>query len=791
MLGTRELLNRHSSERGRGERGSALSAGPTPGKGGFEDQGHGREAAWKLYHGRVVDSAGSPVSEALIDLDGSLTTADASGFFRCLRSAAAVEVRVSKEGYEPLTVPVNAGTLDLGVLTLIREGSENAHLQGRVVDSNGDPLPGLEVHYGLRTSAEMVPIESCLSRVFLGGSVSEHEHGSVRSSADGSFTLRLEDLEGGLVIWAQSLDAQQAGELLLPEPAESAFLLLRLEPVRTLEGRVVDHSGAGVPQVPVCAAPFGQDLTRAPLYSSRWSRTSTAAGGEFVLEGVSPGPLSIGIGVGALQIFRVANVGDDDLELVIAESRSVEGRAIDATTQRPVEGVQLNAIVTSFNGDQVSSCKAKSDPEGRFVLSGVPREGLVHLIARHPSYALADTRLPGSSLWTASPATTDIFSEPLEVELDAGVVLGVELEGADGAPVSGTLIKVTGHGGLIQTAAHTDESGTARLEHLSPGKYLAELPRSEGSLDPGTAWIDVIEDGKSHKLRMAHTVAIKGRLVDSQADPCAGGALTIVVNLPGSLVPSAEIKGHSDAAGAFEIAKLPVGAAFTLTAAHPDHLQATVYGELQPGSMMDLGDVVLVGHASVEGFVLTTSGSPLEGAELHVVRPTGLGAPMADAISGKDGRFRITGVEVGTALVVARKEGYYPKRVKRLELAPGQVTSGIFLTLAEGDTHAGRVTDRRGDPFPGATVTATWAPTFEEEQGEGLSPTQLRRLLAFSRLSTLSAHDGSFSIRGIPPDQPIEFAAFADGFKADPASFNPYFVGVEENVQIVMGRMVP
>jgi len=757
-----------------------------------------REEVVLVFRGRVVEPDGAALEGALIELGDATASTGPDGRFRCDLPSAIQAGRVSKRGYETLVVavpPVGAGpgsAIDLGTLTLIPRGSVGARLAGRVIDADRKPLADVDVRFGQRVGAGDAALESCLQRVFLGADSNEHEDGSVRSQADGSFSIPLDDLRDGVTVWAATPDRSQAGELTLAQPSPDAYLLLRLEPVRTLAGHVVDVAGRGVADAPICAAPFGQDLTRAPSFSSRWVRTTTADDGAFELSGVPHGPLSIGVGAEALEVFRVTALTDEDLLLTLGDSRTVDGRLIDAATDEPIAGGRVHSIVTALAGDQVASSEAVSDETGRFRLSGVPREGVLNLIVRHADYAVAGTRLPGSSLWTGGEVSAHLFDEPIDIQLERGARLTLDLSDRDGVPVRGAAIELSGHGGLVRSNAVTDAEGRAEFEHLTPGTYVADVATEAGhaSLDPAGSWIELGEGVERHSLRLVSAVRVRGRLVDVTGEPLAGGAVTVRTQPRGAAFFTSEIEAHADGEGRFDVAGLPAGAAFALDLQHPDELRARLDGELHPGETeLDLGDVVLTGMATIEGLVLKSDRTPIDGAELYVVSSSGGGAPIAEALSGADGRFRITGVEARPSVVIARKDGYYATRIKRLDPSPGTTTSGVLLVLAEGQTHAGHVTNRRNAAFPGATVTAHWAPTYEGEEGEGIGATALRKLLAFNRASAISREDGTFELKGVPPDQPIEFTAFAEGFQAEPVSFSPFFVDVDPDVHIVLGKL--
>jgi hypothetical protein len=162
-----------------------------------------------------------------------------------------------------------------------------------------------------------------------------------------------------------------------------------------------------------------------------------------------------------------------------------------------------------------------------------------------------------------------------------------------------------------------------------------------------------------------------------------------------------------------------------------------------PGTVVDLGDVVLDATAVVTGRVVDEAGQPVAGALIRGVDlpgsvlasfpfervdPAGClllrdqdGAgrvlefpawvqaafarlPLAAAISDRDGAFRLAGLVPGDNTIVATAPGFVPC------VAPGLQVGALLdlgtTTLRRGESLAGRVVDAAGLPVAGAEVVA-------------------------------------------------------------------------------------
>jgi protocatechuate 3,4-dioxygenase beta subunit len=137
------------------------------------------------------------------------------------------------------------------------------------------------------------------------------------------------------------------------------------------------------------------------------------------------------------------------------------------------------------------------------------------------------------------------------------------------------------------------------------------------------------------------------------------------------------------------------------------------------------------------------------------------------ATTDAEGRFRITGLPAGRALVVADAEELCESASPPIELVALQEVGNVVLHLERGHSLEGVVTDAGGRPVEGARVNAV--------TGDGFG-----RVAALMRgdSDATTGGDGRFAIRGLTPGV-YEVSVEADGFAPkslagiDPATSPP------------------
>lgn len=140
--------------------------------------------------------------------------------------------------------------------------------------------------------------------------------------------------------------------------------------------------------------------------------------------------------------------------------------------------------------------------------------------------------------------------------------------------------------------------------------------------------------------------------------------------------------------------------------------------ELVEGDV-DIGTLILHPGGGVLGRVVDGRGRPVEGADVvgrAVADPRGgpgfmfsmfntsVQETYTRATTGRDGRFLITGLEVGDIEVTAEADGKQMAYVDGLELSQGQALDVGDVVLEDGGAIAGYVYDDQGAPLEGASI---------------------------------------------------------------------------------------
>jgi hypothetical protein len=122
---------------------------------------------------------------------------------------------------------------------------------------------------------------------------------------------------------------------------------------------------------------------------------------------------------------------------------------------------------------------------------------------------------------------------------------------------------------------------------------------------------------------------------------------------------------------------------------------------LLAGLRFDL-TVKLSGTGAVRGRVTDGSGAPLAGIRVHGGQrwSGGFGQGEAEAVTGSDGSFRLDGLEVGQAVVWARRPGADSGASKALDVKEGEVATAD-LTLLDVGALEGTIVAPGGQPVTG------------------------------------------------------------------------------------------
>lgn len=363
----------------------------------------------------------------------------------------------------------------------------------------------------------------------------------------------------------------------------------------------------------------------------------------------------------------------------------------------------------------------------------------------------------------------------LVVTLSTPATLEVLVHDADGAAAAGAEVWLSGIDFWPPRQALTGADGVARIDGLARGSYDLRARRSDlvSSALSGVA----LERGQRERVTLQ---LAPGRYVsvlvrageDEGAAPVAGAEVTLA---EGGLSPF-PLSARTGQDGASRLGPVPAGNAVLSVRADgfmPESLPVAGRGDAQVR-------VALLRGGSVSGRVLDAEGNAIEGARLEVVGNDVRGRPIARVagaareaggfferslaaplpvvpmgelgvlagplpvpgmpasgmplrsawVSDLDGNFRLEDVPPGRLRLLARHPDFVEASSGEVGLAPGGGVA-VNLVMARGASLSGRVLDELGRPVARARVDAV-----------------SRRAGA---LSALTASDGSFSFRAVPP----------------------------------------
>ncbi len=406
--------------------------------------------------GRAVDHEGRGVAGAEIRLVGTAGAAalvairdrfrsDAGGEFRFSAPEGAV-VEARRAGLAPGRAEVTTAAILNRRLTVVLGPSAAAAaetplaISGRVVGPDGAAAPG--------------------ALVVAGGRFSPAPAAQSVSGADGSFAL------AGLEPGAHLVEARAEGfapAVARRVPAGTADLVLELSAGGRVRGCVRAAAG-GTPVAPFTVFVFQR---RGALWRIlEQSRSIVDASGCFALDGISPGPCAVVVsapGFAPSQEIPVDVVAGAE---AIADARleaggRLTGSVLDGSTRAPIAGALL-AVEGSLGGAASTFpalAEATTGPDGRFVLTGLPRRFSVAVAAAgHHARILGGVEVPAGG--EAGPV--EVLLGPLapgeepRVEL-AGIGIGI---GARDDAVAVTAVR---------------EGGGASEAGLAPGDLILRV----------------------------------------------------------------------------------------------------------------------------------------------------------------------------------------------------------------------------------------------------------------------------------------------------------------------------
>lgn len=656
----------------------------------------------KTAFGRVVDAADRPVAGVKLVLFDQVTYGDQQeaetneeGRFDIRHLSPGTYtlmlLRPDRAGLKmPLEMPAveippTAPTVNLGDLKLPAEGA----IEGRVTDTRGKPIEGVEVHV-----AEAPDLES--GSLNLGEGAGDAQRlPSYRTGPDGSF--RAEELESG-----DRFDLH----LKHPDYAETTVAGIEVptkEPVRIemkaghrLAGQVVDTEGKPVAGASLTWIERSEGI--AGLIGSQRPLGVTDAEGRFQVRGLPAGSLDLEVSAEGYQTRWMDSLSipeDRDLEemkVVLGRGSWLDVQVRDAEG-KPVSGAILFAHPQDLLKEQspralllraFSDCQ--TDSQGRCRLS-LPEPGS-YRVQLSPKDLTVDV--------TAAPGGT-----PVEIRLPRGFEVSGRVVGKDGGGVPAVYIQARSDT-QESSAARSDADGTFVFRGLPDGRYhlsVRQPGEGEASLEVEVAGQPV----RGLELRLSATeptAALTGRLTGVLPEELTGAVVQAESPDAGSK------SGRVERDGRYQIPDLEPGA-WTISARTGSGRRAEGRIQIEAGVTAATLDLDFAAGLTLSGRVLV-DGSPVSGANV-------LAGNRDTRVSGRlsrtsyDGSFTLRDLPSGPlSLLVVGSPGISAIRTVQLEES-GEIT--IEITTG---TFKATVLSATGEPLEGAVATLEpWDPEIQ------------------------------------------------------------------------------
>lgn len=524
-------------------------------------------------------------------------------------------------------------------------------------------------------------------------------------------------------------------EIVVVEGEQTADVLVQIALGGRVSGRVYDEkTGAGIGGIEVNAAPRGFSLSERPS-------ADTASDGSYLMTGLRPGAYLVSHGRvdGYAQIMTVnagvlitASVEGESLDVDFALNSGIRiyGRVVDENG-RPLPDAAVNA--RTDRGNEYDFVRTGKD--GTFVVAGFSPNTRVRVDASKSGYAFESIELAGE------------FVSVKEVD-----VRGVRIVMGPGGSISGIVVNESGHPQPnIQVYARAASGrGGGRVEKSGPeGAFkLGNLPEGTYTLqffDAGGQSITATSpDGQAENVELARGedltgvqllyvgetgLSISGRVTDVQGNPIP----SVRIRVRGPSVQEAQ----TDAQGRYTFSGLGE-AVYSVRASSSDHSYA---GSISAQGGSENVDFVLSALASIEGRVVeAATGEPVmafrvqSGRESHTVQDS-------------EGRFRLTRVSEGSAVVRVQAEGYTEISQEVHNIVGGQTVYDVVVRMEAGAKLSGTVVSRSRQPISSAEIFLGRVPNEWGSDRDVLTRTDVE-----GRFKLTSLPSGSVTISARHPE---------------------------------------
>lgn len=600
--------------------------------------------------GRVVGAAGEAVEGAHVaarhlaaeELQWAEVTADAEGRFTLRfeteRPSDSYRVVGVADGLAFLTASAEPGE---EVEIALTEPGEP--VTGTVVDADGAPVAGADVSASLWATAGQG------RHVYVGGW--EHRPAAV-TDEDGRFSIAgpPPGAHVALRVEAEGYADHYRGT---PEnwPVTGSDVEIELIAEAVIAGRIT-RGGELVEGVRVGAQAVNGGMA---------GEAHSGPDGSYVIHGLSGGTFNVAVHAPEgwttvahekLQIEAGERVEGIDFELI--EGSLVRGTVTWADTGDPVPEASVGAYGPAHPMSGAWVQRVETDADGRCELRLPPGEQYVYWMGR-PFDA-----------WYAEPRNVTLTLgedavETVNFTLHRKPTIAITVLNPDRGPAEGVPVYWQGEGrygsGSVPEPVLTDAEGRVEVAFGRPmherARAMAAAVAQDVERDLAGAEVIDAEVQREATIRLVQGAYVTGSAETAEGEPIVDVGVEVSTEREGwdTQLP---VSAATDEEGRFRLGPLPTGMALMIgpswdyrsNVLSPDlqHFRDTI--TLAPGETRELQQWVIAPEGlTLRGLVLDAEGDPVEGAVVWYA--SRFRAQRREAVTGADGRFELTGLDVG------------------------------------------------------------------------------------------------------------------------------------------------
>ena len=569
-----------------------------------------------------------------------------------------------------------------------------AAIDGVVVDPEGQPVADAEIELGRRQTPGMMRIE-------IGGN---NRMPRSRSDERGRFTLNSIEPAGSFELRIQAEGFAKQTQPLDPlQPHERREdVKVTLDRGRMLRGRVVDESGAGIPEaeVSVQAAAEASGLGAMRLGragASDFPGANADRDGNFAIRGLPEGRYDLtvtrsGFARSQREGLEIGPEGFDAGDVTLRPGQRLVGQVLNADGL-PVEATEIfvqrsgSPMQMFLGGERPDEARpaAISDPQGWFTIEDLAEGQKVDLSLQRSGYVNKSAK-----------ALEVPQLEPVTIRLEAASIVRGLVQDEQGDPIPGAQVTLErlrtmemGNAVMQMMMAENsaaDDAGRFRFEGQEPGKItlgasaagFQQAKRADLEIPTGKDLNDV-------KLSLPEGAVLEGRVLAPDGKPAVRANVGPVTGRR-AMASIDNTSRQSDGNGYFRVEGLKPGPV-SIQATHDDYPRTVKDLELKPG--INRLNLRFEGGQAVSGRVVDDDGDGV-GAALIRLAPAAQPWRGPETLSEADGSFELPGVKAGDYRLQANAEGFAPFGGADVSVADAPVL-GLEARLSVGAAIFGEV----------------------------------------------------------------------------------------------------